>query len=64
MKNILTYVIAGIYNIGLIATFGKLTFFDGFVYTWWNWIVAVPANGVLSVFWPVYWPIIRPVFGS
>ena len=49
------------YQIAAIATFIKLTFFDGFIYTWWNWIIAVPIGAALSELWPIYWIIIRPL---
>lgn len=52
-----------IWQLGSIATFIKLTFLDGYVYTWWNWIIAVPVNAFLAEIWPIYWLIIRPVFG-
>jgi len=46
------------------ATFVYLTFFDGYVYTWWNWLIAVPINIFLSTIWPIYWLILRPLLGS
>lgn len=45
-------------------TFIFLTFFDGYVYTWWNWLIAVPINIFLSTLWPIYWLVLRPLFGS
>lgn len=48
------------YCCGDLATFVKLTFFDGYSYNWWNWLVAVPANLLLSAIWPFYWTVIRP----
>jgi hypothetical protein len=57
-------------SIGLVAwqivsacTFAFLTFFDGYPYTWWNWIIVVPINAFLSEIWPAYWLILRPLFG-
>lgn len=44
------------------ATFIYLTFFDGYVYNWWNWIIALPVNGFLATIWPLYWGIIKWVF--
>ena len=44
--------------------FGKLTFFDGYTYTWWNWIIVVPINGFLAEIWPIYWLLLRPLMGS
>lgn len=49
------------YQVGALATFGKLTFFDGYVYNWWNWLIAVPANLFLAEIWPIYWLILRPL---
>lgn len=51
-----------IWQLGSIATFVKLTFFDDYNYTWWNWIIAIPVNMFLSEIWPLYWLIIRPLF--
>lgn len=51
------------YHLGALATFGKLTFFNGYVYNWWNWIIAIGVNGFLAEFWPIYWLILRPLFG-
>lgn len=50
------------YVIGDFATFVYLTFFDGYAYTWWNWLIAVPVNFFLSQIWPIYWTILRPLF--
>lgn len=52
------------YYIGGFATFGKLTFFDCFAYTWWNWVIVLPLNSFLAAVWPGYWLIIRPIFGG
>lgn len=53
-----------IWQIGSIGTFVYLTLFDGYTYTWWNWIIAIPVNAVLGEIWPIYWLILRPLFGS
>lgn len=50
------------YWIGHIATFTKLTFFDDYEYTWWNWIIVIPINEFLAIIWPIYWVIFRPFF--
>ena len=50
------------YILGDPGTFIYLTFFDGYVYTDWNWIIAVPANLVLSMIWPVYSIFLRWIF--
>lgn len=55
MKNVATIV----YWIGNVATFVKLTFFDGYIYNGWNWIVALPVNELLSAIWPIYWAVLR-----
>ena len=47
-----------------LATFGRLTFFDGYVYTWWNWIIVVPLNAFLAEIWPIYWLVLRPLMGK
>ncbi len=45
MWSILLMRVVGIaYQIGAWGTFGYLTFFDGYAYTWWNWLIAVPVN--------------------
>lgn len=51
------------WQLGALATLARLSFFDGFTYTWWNWIVAIPANLFLAEIWPIYWLILRPLFG-
>ena len=55
MKNIAIIV----YWIGNVATFVKLTFFDGYTYNYWNWIIALPVNEFLSAIWPIYWVVLR-----
>ena len=51
------------YEAAALATFVFLTFFDDYPYTWWNWIIAVPVNGMMASLWPIYWLILRPLFG-
>ena len=53
-----------VWQLGGLATFVKLTFFDGYVYNWWNWIIALPVNAFLGEIWPIYWAILRPIFWS
>jgi hypothetical protein len=53
-----------IYEAGGWATFVKLTFFDGYAYNAWNWLIALPVNVTLGQIWPVYWLILRPIFGA
>ena len=50
------------YSLGVPVTFIYLTFFDGYEYTSWNWIIAIPVNMLLSGIWPLYWLILRPLF--
>lgn len=63
MKQIAATIAIWVYWIGNLATFGKLTFFDDYQYTWWNWIIVVPINEFLAAIWPIYWVVLRPVFG-
>ncbi len=52
-----------IYQLAAVATAVKLTFFDDYPYNGWNWIIAVPVNLFLAEIWPVYWAVLRPIFG-
>lgn len=52
------------YELPSIATFIYLTFFDGYPYNAWNWLIAVPVNVFLAQIWPIYWLILRPLLGS
>ncbi|MBJ9895254.1 hypothetical protein [Burkholderia cenocepacia] len=63
MKNGLSALLAIAWIVGNLATFAKLTFFDGCHYNWWNWIIALPLNEFLAAIWPIYWVILRPLFG-
>jgi hypothetical protein len=55
MGRIVTWFFGLSYVLGVIATMVYLTFFDGYRYTAWNWIIAVPCNFISSVIWPVRW---------
>lgn len=55
--------VMAIYLIGNVSTLVYLTFLDGFAYSAWNWIVAIPVNVLLSSIWPIYWLLLRPLFG-
>lgn len=46
---VFTYTIVG------WVTLVYLTFFDGFEYTFWNWVIAIPVNIFLASIWPIYW---------
>lgn len=63
MKEAAATAIAFVYYGGGLATWVYLTFLDGYAYNWWNWIVALSANSVLSMIWPIYWLVLRPLFG-
>lgn len=41
------------------ATTIFLTFFDGYHYNAWNWLIAIPANVCLGAIWPAYWGLLR-----
>lgn len=45
------------------GTFIKLCFFDDYAWTFWNSFIVVPINIFLSAIWPIYWGILRPLFG-
>lgn len=62
--NRLQFPLLILYWFGNVATFAKLTFLDGYVYNWWNWMIAIPVNEFLAFIWPIYWVIIRPLFGK
>lgn len=51
-----------IYSVGWIATFIFLTFFDGYVYNAWNWLIAIPVNAFLASIWPIYWALLHWLF--
>ena len=46
-----TFVYAGISWV----TFVYAMFFDGIVYTWWNWPIAIGTSAFFAALWPVYW---------
>jgi hypothetical protein len=52
------------WQLGGIATFVYLTFFDDYRYNAWNWLIAIPVNMLLAEMWPIYWALIRPIFGT
>lgn len=41
------------------AIFIYLTFFDGYVYTAWNWTIAIPVNFFLATILPIYWSVLH-----
>ncbi|PWE33697.1 hypothetical protein DDZ14_03245 [Maritimibacter sp. 55A14] len=57
-------LLGAVYIVADIATFLYLTFFDGYVYTSWNWLIAIPVNLFLAQIWPIYWLILRPLMGG
>lgn len=48
-----------IWQIGALATFICLTFFDDYAYNSWNWLIAIPVNLLLGEIWPIYWALLR-----
>jgi hypothetical protein len=54
-------IISGSYAIGYIATFVKLTWYDGYIYNAWNWLIAIPVNFAMAGVWPLYWLMIKPL---
>jgi len=48
-----------IYTLGSFINFIYITFFDGYIYTWWNFVIAIPVNILLSTIWPIYWAFLR-----
>lgn len=64
MKRILFTAAVAAYELIGWGTFVKLVFFDGYRYTAWNWIIAVPIDAFLGQIWPIYWAILRPLFGK
>lgn len=56
-------ILWGLYALADLATFIYLTFFDGYVYNAWNWIIAIPVNFFLATIWPIYWLVLKPLLG-
>jgi hypothetical protein len=52
-------VLAILYELVAWATSVTLTFFDGYVYNAWNWLIVIPVNVLLGQLWPVHWLVIR-----
>lgn len=49
-----------LYQLGAIATFVYLAWFDA-AYTWWNWVIIIPVSAFLAEIWPLYWAVIVPL---
>jgi hypothetical protein len=64
MKGAVGIAVAILYEVASWATFAKLAFFDNYAYNAWNWIIAIPVDVFMGQIWPVYWLIIRPIFGA
>lgn len=62
IRRYLTHAALWAYEVIAWATFVFLTFYDGYIYTSWNWLIAVPVNLFVSQFWPLYWLIWRHLF--
>lgn len=55
VEKIMKMTLFVIYQLLSAFTFIYLTFFDGYIYTWWNWMIAIPVNVFLAEIWPIYW---------
>ena len=64
MSGVLKLLLLIVWQVGSLVTFAKLTFFDGYIYNWYNWIIALPVNLFLGEIWPIYWAVLRPISGS
>lgn len=56
-------ILIWIYYAGLITTFIVLIREVPSHLAFWRWILLVPIDGFLSSIWPIYWVIIKPLFG-
>lgn len=63
MKETAAWTLGILYELASWATFVKLTFLSGYAYNAWNWIIVVPINALLGQLWPIYWLVLRPLFG-
>lgn len=54
--------LALIYILIDIGTFIYLTFFDGYEYNAWNWLIAIPVNLFMATIWPLYWGLLHWIF--
>ncbi len=52
-----------IYQIGAFATLGYLFWQDGAHLSWWKYPLLFALNCFIAEIWPVYWIILRPLFG-
>lgn len=57
-------ILLAAYFLGDIATMAKLIFFDCYRYNAWNWLIALPVDVFQGTIWPIYWGILRPLFGG
>ena len=55
----LAQVLFAVYQLIAVGTAIYLTFFNDYVYTWWNWIIVVPINVFLGQIWPIYWTVLQ-----
>lgn len=53
-----------IYALGEIATTLWLLWRDVPNFNWWNWLIIVPVDLFMGAIWPIYWLILRPIFGG
>jgi hypothetical protein len=63
MKDLFGRALVPVYIAGGPVTFSYLTFFDGYEYNSWNWIIVIPLNLILSGIWPIYWGILQWIPG-
>lgn len=52
-----------LWQLGSLATLMALMIESWPTLNWWNWIIVVPVNLFLAEIWPIYWLILRPIFG-
>ncbi len=52
------------YELAVLATLVWLTADSWPRLNWWNWLIVLPINVLLAQIWPLYWGIIKPIFGS
>jgi len=53
MRYAISYIL--LWQLPALATFIYLTFYDGYIYNSWNWIIAIPINMFLAEIYPMYW---------
>jgi hypothetical protein len=46
-----------LYSLCGMGTFVYLSFFDGLIFTWWNWPIIFGTSFFLGGIWPIYWTL-------